>query len=231
MAKRPPHRQLQAVHRQHRHSYAGIRQAGAAVQRRLAHVPVDNPLVQGAPCVIETGAPDTSTQPCPDDAYANQAANGGAYDVPNFHRIVVHGGPPTRPNHWSTCVSPTTRVPATRRRARPSGRSAGNASSRSLRIIPVRWAACPPPIWRLGARCDRRRADSEGYWPWLSVKKTQRRGQGSRYSRPAKAGYSAATRSSNASPNTPRPPPSCARPCGARRSRPTCSGIQRRCGC
>ncbi len=52
----------------------------------------DNPLVQGAPCVIETGAPDTSTQPCPDDAYANQAANGGAYDVPNFHRIVVHGG-------------------------------------------------------------------------------------------------------------------------------------------
>ncbi|MGN6187580.1 MAG: hypothetical protein ACTHOE_01670 [Conexibacter sp.] len=52
----------------------------------------DNPLVQGAPCAIETGAPDTSTQACPDDAYANQAANGGAYDVPNFHRIVVHGG-------------------------------------------------------------------------------------------------------------------------------------------
>jgi Calcineurin-like phosphoesterase len=52
----------------------------------------DNPLVQGAPCVIETGAPDTSTKPCPDDAYANQAANGGTYDVPNFHRIVVHGG-------------------------------------------------------------------------------------------------------------------------------------------
>jgi hypothetical protein len=42
--------------------------------------------------VIETGAPDTSTTPCPDDAYANQAANGGTYDVPNFHRIVVHGG-------------------------------------------------------------------------------------------------------------------------------------------
>jgi hypothetical protein len=52
----------------------------------------DNPLVQGAPCVIETGAPDTSTAACPDDAYAGQAANGGAYNVPNFHRIVVHGG-------------------------------------------------------------------------------------------------------------------------------------------
>jgi hypothetical protein len=52
----------------------------------------DNPLQRGAPCVIETGAPDTSTKPCSDDAYANQAANGGSYDVPNFHRIVVHGG-------------------------------------------------------------------------------------------------------------------------------------------
>jgi hypothetical protein len=52
----------------------------------------DNPLVAGAPCAIETGAADTSTKPCPDDAYANQAANGGSYDVPNFHRIVVHGG-------------------------------------------------------------------------------------------------------------------------------------------
>jgi hypothetical protein len=52
----------------------------------------DNPLVPNAPCVIETGAPDTSITPCPDDAYANQAANGGTYNVPNFHRIVVHGG-------------------------------------------------------------------------------------------------------------------------------------------
>jgi hypothetical protein len=52
----------------------------------------DNPLVSGAPCVIETGAADTSTQACSDDAYANQAANGGTYNVPNFHRIVVHGG-------------------------------------------------------------------------------------------------------------------------------------------
>jgi hypothetical protein len=52
----------------------------------------DNPLEQGSPCVIETGAPDTSTEPCADDAYAHQAPNGVTYDVPNFHRIVVHGG-------------------------------------------------------------------------------------------------------------------------------------------
>ncbi|HXH98030.1 MAG TPA: metallophosphoesterase [Gaiellaceae bacterium] len=52
----------------------------------------DNPLVDSAPCVVETGAPDTSTEACSDDAYDNQAANGGAYDVPNFHRLVVHGG-------------------------------------------------------------------------------------------------------------------------------------------
>jgi hypothetical protein len=52
----------------------------------------DNPLVAAAPCVIETGAAGTSTKPCTDDAYANQAANGGNYNVPNFHRIVVHGG-------------------------------------------------------------------------------------------------------------------------------------------
>jgi hypothetical protein len=39
--------------------------------------------------VIETGAPDTSTEPCLDDAYDNQPHG---YGVPNFHRIVVHGG-------------------------------------------------------------------------------------------------------------------------------------------
>ena len=54
----------------------------------------DNPLRPSAPCVIETGAPDTSTKPCPTDAYA---LNNGTYNVPNFHRIVVHGGT-TYPN-------------------------------------------------------------------------------------------------------------------------------------
>jgi hypothetical protein len=60
----------------------------------------DNPLVDNAPCVIETGQPDTSTMPCADDAYDNQAPNNPAgWDVTNFHRIVVHGGTtfPTQP--------------------------------------------------------------------------------------------------------------------------------------
>jgi len=49
----------------------------------------DNPLVQGAPCANETGST------CSDDAYANQP-NG--YNVPNFHRIVVHGS--VTPLEW-----------------------------------------------------------------------------------------------------------------------------------
>lgn len=49
----------------------------------------DNPLVENAPCVIETGAPDSTTHACADDAYDNQPHG---YHVPNFHRIVVHGG-------------------------------------------------------------------------------------------------------------------------------------------
>ncbi len=49
----------------------------------------DNPLVSGSTCIIETGSADTSTQPCADDASANQAET---YNVPNFHRLVVHGG-------------------------------------------------------------------------------------------------------------------------------------------
>jgi hypothetical protein len=44
----------------------------------------DNPLAKAAPCAIESG---TSTTPCLDDAW-NQHPS---YDVPNFHRIVVHG--------------------------------------------------------------------------------------------------------------------------------------------
>ena len=49
----------------------------------------DNPLVPGSTCIIETGLADTSTKPCADDASANQV---GVYNVPNFHRLVVHGG-------------------------------------------------------------------------------------------------------------------------------------------
>lgn len=46
----------------------------------------DNPLVDNAPCVME-GA-DGAPVACGDDAYDNQT---GIYNVPNFHRLVVHG--------------------------------------------------------------------------------------------------------------------------------------------
>ncbi len=52
----------------------------------------DNPLVKGAPCVIEAGPSETS---CVDDAYANQPYN---YNVKNFHRITVHGS--VAPMEW-----------------------------------------------------------------------------------------------------------------------------------
>ncbi|HEY8100215.1 MAG TPA: metallophosphoesterase [Burkholderiaceae bacterium] len=54
----------------------------------------DNPLVAGAPCVIESsvGAPEVA---CSNDAYTSQP-NG--YHVPNFHRVVVHGS--TFPLEW-----------------------------------------------------------------------------------------------------------------------------------
>lgn len=56
----------------------------------------DNPLVQGAPCVTEAGAGEAA---CKDDAFANQASNSAvAYNVPNFHRITVHGS--TTPLEW-----------------------------------------------------------------------------------------------------------------------------------
>jgi hypothetical protein len=65
------------------------------------HYRSDNPLVSGALCFTEAsipGAPDVS---CADDAYTNQAPNlagGKSYNVPNFHRIVVHGS--TFPLEW-----------------------------------------------------------------------------------------------------------------------------------
>ena len=54
----------------------------------------DNPLKAGQSCVTESGS-GVQTAACTDDAYANQP-NG--YDVPNFHRIVVHGS--TMPLEW-----------------------------------------------------------------------------------------------------------------------------------
>ncbi|HEX7403642.1 MAG TPA: hypothetical protein VF287_06485, partial [Usitatibacter sp.] len=63
----------------------------------------DNPLVPGAPCVIEP-APGAVAATCagsimpvgnPSDPYVNQP-NG--YNVPNFHRVVVHGS--ATPLEW-----------------------------------------------------------------------------------------------------------------------------------
>jgi len=53
----------------------------------------DNPLVQGAPCLREpsSGLPAV---PCTDDDWAQHPL----YNVPNFHRIVVHGS--TFPLEW-----------------------------------------------------------------------------------------------------------------------------------
>ena len=55
----------------------------------------DNPLVPAALCRTESSMPGTPDVACADDAYANQP-NG--YNVPNFHRIVVHGS--TFPLEW-----------------------------------------------------------------------------------------------------------------------------------
>jgi hypothetical protein len=57
----------------------------------------DNPLVPNAACVIESGSLD---KPCTDDAHTIQSTNlpNTAYNVPNFHRLVVHGS--TLPLEW-----------------------------------------------------------------------------------------------------------------------------------
>ncbi len=54
----------------------------------------DNPLVPGAACLTEPASGATAVA-CSDDAYANQP---GGYNVPNFHRLVVHGS--TTPLEW-----------------------------------------------------------------------------------------------------------------------------------
>lgn len=68
----------------------------------------DNPLVSGASCVIEPSSGAAATA-CTDDAYANQP-NG--YNVPNFHRIVVHGS--TAPMEWlKLSIDPSANAAAT----------------------------------------------------------------------------------------------------------------------
>ena len=65
----------------------------------------DNPLQVGAACTSESGA---STVACADDAYASQPHG---YDVPNFHRVVVHGS--TLPLEWlKLSIDPSVNAPA-----------------------------------------------------------------------------------------------------------------------
>jgi hypothetical protein len=62
----------------------------------------DNPLVQGAPCDGEAGAG------CDTDAYSHHPG----YDVPNFHRVTVHGS--TFPLEWlKLTIDPETTNPTT----------------------------------------------------------------------------------------------------------------------
>jgi hypothetical protein len=54
----------------------------------------DNPLVKSAPCLIEPSSGATAVA-CTADAFDNQPHG---YNVPNFHRVVVHGS--TTPLEW-----------------------------------------------------------------------------------------------------------------------------------
>ena len=48
----------------------------------------DNPLVPGSPCLTESTTPnDSGVVPCASDAWTLHPG----YNVPNFHRVVVHG--------------------------------------------------------------------------------------------------------------------------------------------
>src|SRR5262249_1749371 len=53
----------------------------------------DNPLQQGAPCLDEESS-GAAVTPCTKDAWTHHPF----YNVPNFHRIVVHGS--TFPMEW-----------------------------------------------------------------------------------------------------------------------------------
>jgi hypothetical protein len=53
------------------------------------HYRSDNPLQQGAPCVIEQAGSGTAVVACPGDNYDTHPNYPGEW--PNFHRLVVHG--------------------------------------------------------------------------------------------------------------------------------------------
>ena len=89
---------------------------GADVQRRLARLPLGQPAVPTAPCTWE------SADPC-----ASVASMHPGYDVPNFHRVVVHGS--TFPLEWlKLTVDPHVNRPAGPTR---SARSVGSERPRA----------------------------------------------------------------------------------------------------
>ena len=64
----------------------GVRQAGAADQRRFAQLSFGQSAQGGAAVRHRVGA---AVDQCSDDAWKNHDSKG--YDVANFHRLVVHG--------------------------------------------------------------------------------------------------------------------------------------------
>ena len=77
------------------------------------HYRSDNPLKQGQPCRFESGAAavDCTSIPAAIDYSPDSWVNHPGYDVPNFHRVVVHGS--TEPLEWlSLTIQPGTNAPA-----------------------------------------------------------------------------------------------------------------------
>jgi len=77
------------------------------------HYRSDNPLEQGQPCAFESGS---GTMPCNSipaavDFTPDAWTNHPSYDVPNFHRVVVHGS--TEPLEWlRLTITPGAKAPA-----------------------------------------------------------------------------------------------------------------------
>jgi hypothetical protein len=77
------------------------------------HYRSDNPLKSGQPCGFESGAAavDCKSIPAAIDYSPDAWVNHPGYDVPNFHRVVVHGS--TEPLEWlRLTIQPGTNAPA-----------------------------------------------------------------------------------------------------------------------
>jgi hypothetical protein len=77
------------------------------------HYRSDNPLQPGQPCVFESGAGTVScgSIPAAVDYTPDAWTNHPYYNVPNFHRVVVHGS--TEPLEWlRLTITPGTNAPA-----------------------------------------------------------------------------------------------------------------------